>query len=190
MSWRTRFLSEQLLVETNHELLRHLETCPDCRADMAGRRAMRDGSVRHLRAPKACGRGRSWRRSCWLGSGLRQPGIIETIGAAIVVGARRRRGPGRRRRVVRAQLELAIAPGVALARDAAGDHQNCAVEVQSRRAADSARRRRAPLRCALRRPRDVRAASGRRTAGDCWSGMRVSIRAAASVTSCFATAAR
>ena len=37
------FLSEQLLVETNHELLRHLETCPDCRADIAGRRAMRDG---------------------------------------------------------------------------------------------------------------------------------------------------
>ena len=37
------FLSEQLLVETNHELLRHLDTCPDCRADMADRRALRDG---------------------------------------------------------------------------------------------------------------------------------------------------
>ena len=37
------FLSEQLLVETNHELLRHLDTCPDCRADIAGRRALRDG---------------------------------------------------------------------------------------------------------------------------------------------------
>ena len=37
------FLSEQLLVETNHEVLRHLETCPDCRLDLAGRRAMRDG---------------------------------------------------------------------------------------------------------------------------------------------------
>jgi anti-sigma factor RsiW len=37
------FLSEQLLVETNHELLRHLDTCPDCRTDIAGRRAMRDG---------------------------------------------------------------------------------------------------------------------------------------------------
>jgi len=36
------FLSEQLLVETNHELLRHLETCPVCRADMAARRALRD----------------------------------------------------------------------------------------------------------------------------------------------------
>ena len=55
------FLSEQLLVETNHELLRHLDTCPDCRADMAGRRALRDG----LRAAFAsrrrrCGRDRSW----------------------------------------------------------------------------------------------------------------------------------
>ena len=37
------FLSEQLLVETNHELLRHLETCPDCRSDIADRRALRDG---------------------------------------------------------------------------------------------------------------------------------------------------
>ena len=31
------FLSEQLLVETNHEIVRHLETCPDCRADIAAR---------------------------------------------------------------------------------------------------------------------------------------------------------
>ena len=29
------FLSEQLLVETNHEIVRHLETCPDCRADIS-----------------------------------------------------------------------------------------------------------------------------------------------------------
>jgi len=36
------FLSEQLLVETNHELLRHLETCPVCRREMADRRALRD----------------------------------------------------------------------------------------------------------------------------------------------------
>src|SRR5260370_29002085 len=35
------FLGEELLVETNHEILRHLETCPDCRADLAARRALR-----------------------------------------------------------------------------------------------------------------------------------------------------
>ncbi len=35
------FLGEELLTETNHEILRHLETCPVCRADLAGRRALR-----------------------------------------------------------------------------------------------------------------------------------------------------
>src|SRR5580692_9000014 len=35
------FLAEELLTETNHEILRHLETCPMCRADLAMRRALR-----------------------------------------------------------------------------------------------------------------------------------------------------
>ena len=37
------FLGEELLTETNHEILRHLETCPVCRADLDARRALRDG---------------------------------------------------------------------------------------------------------------------------------------------------
>ena len=28
------FLGEELLTETNHEILRHLETCPVCRAEL------------------------------------------------------------------------------------------------------------------------------------------------------------
>src|ERR1051325_5148961 len=36
------YLSEQLLVETNHEVLAHLETCPACRGELATRRAVRD----------------------------------------------------------------------------------------------------------------------------------------------------
>ena len=36
------FLSEQLLVETNHEVLRHLETCAACRAELDARRAIRE----------------------------------------------------------------------------------------------------------------------------------------------------
>jgi anti-sigma factor RsiW len=36
------FLAEELLTETNHEILRHVETCPVCRADLAARRALRD----------------------------------------------------------------------------------------------------------------------------------------------------
>ena len=35
------FLTEQLLVETNHEVLRHLEGCPACRAELASRRELR-----------------------------------------------------------------------------------------------------------------------------------------------------
>ena len=31
------FVGEELLTETNHEILRHLETCPTCRADLATR---------------------------------------------------------------------------------------------------------------------------------------------------------
>ena len=36
------FLAEELLTETNHEILRHLDTCPVCRADLAARRGLRD----------------------------------------------------------------------------------------------------------------------------------------------------
>lgn len=34
------YISDELLVETNHEVLRHLENCPDCRREMAARRAL------------------------------------------------------------------------------------------------------------------------------------------------------
>ena len=39
------FLCEELLAETNHEILRHLETCPSCRMDIDGRRRLR-GALR------------------------------------------------------------------------------------------------------------------------------------------------
>lgn len=35
------FLGQELLVETNHELMRHLEGCPDCRAELDARRQLR-----------------------------------------------------------------------------------------------------------------------------------------------------
>ena len=35
------YLSDELLVETNHDVIRHLETCPDCRRELAARRTLR-----------------------------------------------------------------------------------------------------------------------------------------------------
>lgn len=37
------FIGEELLVETNHELLRHLAACPECSAELEGRRRIRSG---------------------------------------------------------------------------------------------------------------------------------------------------
>jgi anti-sigma factor RsiW len=36
------YLSNELLVETNHEVLRHLENCADCRRELAARRDLRE----------------------------------------------------------------------------------------------------------------------------------------------------
>src|SRR5262252_9260864 len=35
------FLCEELLTETNHDILRHLDTCPPCRAEIDARRRLR-----------------------------------------------------------------------------------------------------------------------------------------------------
>src|SRR5262245_64815832 len=35
------FLGDQLLVETTNDVVRHLETCPACRGELEGRRALR-----------------------------------------------------------------------------------------------------------------------------------------------------
>ena len=37
------YLAEELLVETNHEVLRHLEGCPACREEVSARRQLRAG---------------------------------------------------------------------------------------------------------------------------------------------------
>src|ERR1044072_1130716 len=35
------YLSDELLVETNHDVIRHLQTCADCRRELAARRNLR-----------------------------------------------------------------------------------------------------------------------------------------------------
>jgi len=36
------YLSDELLIETNHDVLRHLETCAECRRELAARRELRN----------------------------------------------------------------------------------------------------------------------------------------------------
>lgn len=120
------FLTEQLLVETTHELVRHLETCPDCRADIASRRAMR----------------------ARLRGAIERAGSLtprEAFAAELSAKLRPQAPPLSRRTLLRSGWALAaglvLAAGglfvresrsrsrlVALARLAAGDHRNCAVE--------------------------------------------------------------
>ncbi len=122
------FLAEELLTETNHEILRHLETCPVCRADLAGRRALRDGVRRAFaRAPE-------------LGP---TPEFVTRVHTEL---RNAHRAPARRRAGFRGWLALAaavllaVALGVAyrsrnqvgaagaVARAAVGDHRNCALQ--------------------------------------------------------------
>jgi hypothetical protein len=121
------FLSEQLLVETNHELLRHLDTCPDCRGDVASRRAMRD-ALRRAFAGAEDLRPRPELRTELLRK-LR-PAQPETLSRrsvlqswwAVAAGLVLAAGGGLFIRNSSSRSRLAL-----LARAAAGDHQNCAV---------------------------------------------------------------
>jgi hypothetical protein len=120
------FLCEELLTE-KHEVLRHLETCPMCRAEIEGRRRLR-GALRDAfnRAPDlqpspvfharlrdqlrhASARGtRSWSLSRrWLALAA---GIVLAVGVAGIV-----------------LMTRTAAPAAALAQDAIGDHRNCAL---------------------------------------------------------------
>jgi anti-sigma factor RsiW len=121
------FLSEQLLVETNHEVLRHLETCDACRAELDARRAIRERLrvafarsadlemrpeflaeiTRSLKAEtETTVSRRSLLRSWW------------TAAAGVLLAA----GGGLAIRQTRSRSQL-----TALAMTAAGDHQNCAI---------------------------------------------------------------
>ncbi len=120
------FLSGQLLVETNHDIVRHLETCPACREEISARRLLRtrlqeafdrsaalaprpdfaaDVSDRLRRRETGVSR-RTMLKAGW--------GMAATLaaGAAGALAIRYRASQA-------ALAELAV--------QAAGDHQNCAV---------------------------------------------------------------
>ena len=122
------YLGDQLLVETTNDVVRHLETCPACRGELEGRRALRarlqsafvsavdlaptpeflKGLDTRLRGDSASlMTRRSWLRS-W---GAAAAAIVTAIAGGLFA-----RSAARRSRLAE------------LARNAAGDHQNCAIK--------------------------------------------------------------
>jgi len=117
------FVAEELLVETNHELLQHLASCPACQSELEARSRLRTG-LRDAFARAADLQVR--------------PGFEEELAAhlrATAPLATRRHWTGRWLAMA-ASLLLAALVGVSMlrgridevARIAAGDHQNCAVK--------------------------------------------------------------
>jgi anti-sigma factor RsiW len=119
------FLSEQLLVETTHDMLRHLSQCPSCRAELESRRRLRTA----LRG--------AFERSPELRA---TPEFLASVGRH--VRERQSSRPVRRahrsfrpRMAIAASLLLVSAVafggrewlGASLLQAALGDHQNCAI---------------------------------------------------------------
>jgi hypothetical protein len=134
------YVTEELLVETNHEMIRHLETCSACRAELDDRRRLRaqlksaftgsaDLQMRPAFAATLATRLRgaarppasAWRRlSSWWA-------LAAAVALIAAIGA----GAGLRRAVV-ARLASGQSNSVSeavwqLAREAAGDHRDCAL---------------------------------------------------------------
>ena len=121
------FLSEQLLVETTHDIVRHLEGCPACRAEFDARRRLRS-------AMKSAFEHASELQP--------RPEFVDLFRSRLAADAAAPAGhalPWRRLGAIAASLLLAVVLGVAslpwlsasglaaLARLAVGDHQNCAL---------------------------------------------------------------
>src|SRR5262245_6207259 len=121
------FLSEQLLVETTHDILRHLAQCPSCRAEIDSRRRL---------------------RATLRGAFERSPELRATPGFLASIGHRVREQQSRRRRAWSWRPMMAIAASLLLATSVAiggrewlgaslmhavlGDHQNCAIRFSLR----------------------------------------------------------
>ncbi len=85
------YLSNELLVETNHEVLRHLEGCPACTAELEARSRLRTRlkaaierqSVPPELAAKVRERIRSRQARAWLGTGLTRMAVAVAAGLAM-----------------------------------------------------------------------------------------------------------
>jgi len=120
------FLAEELLTETNHDVLRHMESCPACRTEIDGRRRLREALRTAVgRAPDLAPRPEFMAR------------LQADLRAASGTATGRRRVVLRRWLAFAATVVLAVAIGFVyrfraggdeLARSAVGDHQNCALQ--------------------------------------------------------------
>jgi anti-sigma factor RsiW len=117
------FIGEELLVETNHELLRHLATCPECSAELEGRRRIRSGLKQ------------AFSRSAEL---QMRPQLADDLTARLRASAQSAARPAWQTRWFAIAASLLVVAGVSVyflrarisevTRLAAGDHQNCAVK--------------------------------------------------------------
>lgn len=122
------FLCEELLTETNHEILRHLDTCPPCRTELDARRRLR-GALREAfrRAPEL-------QSSAEFGSRLRDQ-LRDVSARSARSGFLSRRWLALAAGIVLAvsvtgvvMMRRSAVAAEAMARDAIGDHQNCALK--------------------------------------------------------------
>jgi hypothetical protein len=123
------YISGQLLTETNHEMLRHLETCPSCRRDVESRRSLRDAVRRAFVADRDL---------------QPTPGFAERLRDdlqhTLVQTPARRTSRRWWALAAAATIVLSAAGGLwwrasigslqAMARSAVGDHRNCALKFQ------------------------------------------------------------
>lgn len=116
------FLAQELLVETNHELLRHISGCRDCKADLDTRAVLRSSlkqafarSAELQVRPEFVDEMTMRLRSDALKSGRAWPWPLLAAAAAVIL-------------VVAAGAFVLQMRTPDLAALAAGDHQNCAVK--------------------------------------------------------------
>lgn len=124
------FLGEELLTETNHEILRHLDICPSCRREIDGRRRLRRSlQVAFDRAPELQPRAdfavrlREQIREATVHDGARR--LARQRWLALAAGVLLAAGVAA---LVLMKFSHANAPVDVLARDARGDHWYCALK--------------------------------------------------------------
>jgi anti-sigma factor RsiW len=121
------FLCDELLTETNHEILRHLDTCPSCRSEIDGRTRLRGAlQAAFERAPDLQSRAdfivqlREQLRDAAMQANRSR--VLSrrwfALAAGVVVAA------GVTATLILSRLAV---PSAAIARDAIGDHRDCAL---------------------------------------------------------------